>query len=468
LKQHRPIIELSCGHQFCVHCIAKPLQSSSQCPVCRRPLIGLAEQAASVLRDTLATAVARGVPATKLALVEKRMWRMVSDVAMLEPPVEKRALTLPPLKSSSSEPLLRSKDAGLGVGGRSHAAHNSLRVVVLGADAAVSADPGVKSSSPEKSDPGAHIITGSVKVASGAGKWRQRHKRVHLDEPISIAELTAPPPKSRAAAAVEQESRAAAAVEQEARDQTARQVAYLIGSLRDRAQATGGEIDRNSFYAALVQHGMLEDVSSTAFTKAPDELFDAIDKDRSGLLSIGELEAAVYGLLEDPSGVGAIEEWLSHGNDVMQTSVKQMNTKLKSQMSKMVALFKKWDRDGDGAVSREEFARALPLLGLTGNTQKEIDALFDSFDPDGSGEVTFREMYRSLSGEEDSVKSNQGETVETIADLSVLRQRVKLDLFRMQIEHEVLDWARERRKEVTVPNPSMPAGLFSGLRNRTC
>ena len=105
---------------------------------------------------------------------------------------------------------------------------------------------------------------------------------------------------------------------------------------------------------------------------------------------------------------------------------------------------------------------------LAGNTQKEIDALFDSFDPDGSGEVTFREMYRSLSGEEDSVKSNQGETVETIADLSVLRQRVKLDLFRMQIEHEVLDWARERRKEVTVPNPSMPAGLFSGLRNRTC
>lgn len=52
-----------------------------------------------------------------------------------------------------------------------------------------------------------------------------------------------------------------------------------------------------------------------------DSMFDAIDKDHSGRLSIGELEAAVYGLLEDPSAVGAIEELLSHGNDVMQSTV---------------------------------------------------------------------------------------------------------------------------------------------------
>lgn len=244
------------------------MQSSSQCPVCRRPLVGLAEQAANVLRDAVATAVARGVPATKLAYVEKKMWKMVSDVAALEPPAEKKALTLPPLKLSSSTPLLRGKGAGSSVEGRSYAARNSLRVVAP-ADAAVSSDPGAQSiphdgvhtnSEPKVGTTTGASPSGSVKIVRGSVNWRQRHKRIHLDEPISIAEVTAAPPAK---------SRAAIAAEEEAKAQRARQVAYLLGSLRDKALGTGGEIDRNSFYAALVEHGMLADDSSVAFTEAP-------------------------------------------------------------------------------------------------------------------------------------------------------------------------------------------------------
>ena len=52
----------------------------------------------------------------------------------------------------------------------------------------------------------------------------------------------------------------------------------------------------------------------------------------------------------------------------------------------MVDLFKKWDRDGDGSISKAEFRRAMPMLGLTGHTPQEVDALFATFDPDGSGE----------------------------------------------------------------------------------
>ena len=102
---------------------------------------------------------------------------------------------------------------------------------------------------------------------------------------------------------------------------------------------------------------------------------------------------------------------------------------------------------------------------MTGNTQKEIDALFDSFDPDGSGEVTFREMYRSLSGGEESAKPNKSEKAESIADLNMLRQRVKFDLFKMQVEHEVLDWARGRDANAQAANPSIPPGLLTGLRS---
>ena len=58
-------------------------------------------------------------------------------------------------------------------------------------------------------------------------------------------------------------------------------------------------------------------------------------------------------------------------------------------------LFREWDGDSTGTISREEFHRAMAVIQLDA-PQTDIDALFDCWDPDGSGEIEFNEMYKQL------------------------------------------------------------------------
>ena len=62
---------------------------------------------------------------------------------------------------------------------------------------------------------------------------------------------------------------------------------------------------------------------------------------------------------------------------------------------RVINVFREWDEDGDGMVSRKEFRKAMPLLGLQ-VPRPEVDALFDSWDPDGSGELSLRELSQRL------------------------------------------------------------------------
>ena len=51
---------------------------------------------------------------------------------------------------------------------------------------------------------------------------------------------------------------------------------------------------------------------------------------------------------------------------------------------RVVDLFREWDDNGDGLVSKKEFGKALRAIGVTA-PKEEIDELFESFDVDGSG-----------------------------------------------------------------------------------
>jgi len=65
--------------------------------------------------------------------------------------------------------------------------------------------------------------------------------------------------------------------------------------------------------------------------------------------------------------------------------------------TRVIDLFKEWDEDGDGTVSKKEFRRAVPMLGLDPVPSKEdIDALFDQWDPDGSGSIDYKELHKIL------------------------------------------------------------------------
>ena len=93
---------------------------------------------------------------------------------------------------------------------------------------------------------------------------------------------------------------------------------------------------------------------------------------------------------------------LGAGFDVDEDSEKSVGQQLKEAMKanavRVIDLFREWDTDGDGEVSRKEFHKAMPMLGFDAS-KKEIDALFDSWDPDGGGSIDFKELQRALRGD---------------------------------------------------------------------
>ena len=64
-------------------------------------------------------------------------------------------------------------------------------------------------------------------------------------------------------------------------------------------------------------------------------------------------------------------------------------------MARVIDLFREWDDDEDGLVSRLEFRRALPMLGL--KVEKTVaEELFNTFDDDKSGQISYDELSKSL------------------------------------------------------------------------
>ena len=87
------------------------------------------------------------------------------------------------------------------------------------------------------------------------------------------------------------------------------------------------------------------------------------------------------------------------GLDLDEESDKPIHVQIQEALSKQGArvmdLFREWDTDGDGEVSREEFRKAMPMLGLD-VPRVAVDALFDSFDKDGGGSIDYKEMSKML------------------------------------------------------------------------
>ena len=62
---------------------------------------------------------------------------------------------------------------------------------------------------------------------------------------------------------------------------------------------------------------------------------------------------------------------------------------------RVIDLFRDWDDDGDGKVSKKEFRKAMVALGVD-VPRKDVDALFDAFDPDGGGSIDYSELNKAL------------------------------------------------------------------------
>ena len=75
----------------------------------------------------------------------------------------------------------------------------------------------------------------------------------------------------------------------------------------------------------------------------------------------------------------------------------QLRQLLTTHAVRVTDLFRSWDRDGDGFISRAEFHRAFSELGFVLPDQTaEVDAVFDSFDKDRSGSLDYNELNKQL------------------------------------------------------------------------
>ena len=83
------------------------------------------------------------------------------------------------------------------------------------------------------------------------------------------------------------------------------------------------------------------------------------------------------------SGVGA--------TSVME----QLRSALVANLGRVSDLFREWDVDGSGSVSKAEFHKALTKLGLKAS-KAECGAIFDMLDEDLSGSIEYRELHARL------------------------------------------------------------------------
>lgn len=85
----------------------------------------------------------------------------------------------------------------------------------------------------------------------------------------------------------------------------------------------------------------------------------------------------------------------------------QLATALRANSTRVLDLFRSWDIDGDGQVSRAEFHKAMPALGLE-VAKQVIDDLFTEWDADGGGQIGYAELRRILQAPRTSGSKEQG------------------------------------------------------------
>jgi len=156
----------------------------------------------------------------------------------------------------------------------------------------------------------------------------------------------------------------------------------------------GGYIDFDEFKRVLSEKGVKEaqraaDAAAKAAGKEPPSM--RRKRAEQKMREEAEERAAAAEAAEAASGRRGPEL-----SAAAKTTQQQLCTFLGANNAKMMALFRDWDADGNGALDRKEFHRAIGCLGAFFCTKADIDILFDLIDESGDGHIDFSEMKRAL------------------------------------------------------------------------
>ena len=73
----------------------------------------------------------------------------------------------------------------------------------------------------------------------------------------------------------------------------------------------------------------------------------------------------------------------------------ELRDALTKNAKRVVDLFREWDEDGDGTISKKEFRKAIPLI-VQDVPKAAVDQLFYDWDPDKSGMISLAELIKKL------------------------------------------------------------------------
>jgi len=187
------------------------------------------------------------------------------------------------------------------------------------------------------------------------------------------------------------------------RDALARSVTRVMEIFSAWDENHDGQVSALEFRRAVRSLGF-SDVSDTDI----DQIFHEFDNDESGSVSQLELERKLKkyaGVLTEQkyklrrNACGRKGAALAPSVKLDRESGRPVHELLRDALSdnavRVIDLFRDWDENQDGLISKHEFAKAMAPLGIQ-VSKEEAGALFDAFDPDGSGAIEYRELDQLL------------------------------------------------------------------------
>ena len=256
---------------------------------------------------------------------------------------------------------------------------------------------------------------------------------------------------------------------------------HLLEGLFDNAEALQDQINAWSAQHAqqiggeninvVMTHSLLKRLGLSQSKEASYEVFKELDKDGSGYISLKDLSGALW--VSANKEMRRIEEKRSKVDveqparitPAMEGAADHLRDALVAQATRVIDLFQRWDVNGDGEITKEEFRKAIPELGLANGGF--VDELFDSFDIDSSGAITFRELNRMLRRTKQGddrraarVKAAaENNTAVEVVDLKSLRQKVykevRTNAVHADIESQLNREDVSLKELLATPSPTM-------------
>ena len=154
----------------------------------------------------------------------------------------------------------------------------------------------------------------------------------------------------------------------------------------------GGDISYKELSSIL--HSK-DDAALEASIRKASQRSAAMKKQRKPTISKADRQGGAFALRDGKMGKSTQLQGLDIDEDSDVPLAQQLRDALSKNAMRVIDLFREWDEDGDGSVSKKEFRRAMPLIGLD-LPRTEIDGVFDTWDPDGSGEIGLDELNKIL------------------------------------------------------------------------